>query len=641
MAGAILSLFAIAAAQSVNLQVYRAEGLQKRAQDQYERKIKILPERGKIYDRNGDELAGSVRGASAFVRTSKILKDKKLFARLCRELSLSKKELASKIRRRPTAVTTIKRRLSPTEEDAARSLGSKWVGIAPQTVRFYPKKDLAANVLGFVGSDGQGLGGLEHSYDVDLRGREMWIDADTDARASRLIDVAPGATASKGHSLVLTLDQSVQHIVEDELDRAVAASEAKGGMAVVMDPATGEVLAMAQSPRFNPNAYGAVSAEVRKNKAVVDVFEPGSTLKSIFMAVALDQGKISAKDSVFCENGSWKVHGHVIHDHVPHATLSMADVLKVSSNIGVAKLSQKLSDSELYNGYRDFGLGNLVGIELNGESRGILHTPSQWSKIDPMTIAYGQGISVTALQLTSALAALGNGGVRMRPYLVRSVLDETGREIERTEPEVLGRAVSEKSAATILRWMERVVHEEGGTAPLAAGSGYTVAGKTGTAWKPEKGGYNHRKVVSSFMGIAPARDPKLAILIAVDEPTKGSRYGGIVAAPAFREIVRRILNKKGVPPDRALVAAKKPPKRVSRTAPRKDAGIDSVTSGSMPELAGLTMRETLRRLERVGMALRLDLQGSGFAGRQQPKVGTVLTEGMLCTVEFESPWSVK
>ena len=189
-------------------------------------------------------------------------------------------------------------------------------------------------------------------------------------------------------------------------------------------------VAMAQSPRLNPNAFGAASASDRKNKTVTDVFEPGSTLKSGFMALALDKGKISAKDSIFCENGKWKVHGRVIHDHVPHGTLSMADVLKVSSNIGVAKLSQKLSESELYNGYRDFGLGNTVGIELSSESRGLLPTPSQWSKITPMTIAYGQGISVTALQLTSALSALANGGVRMRPFMVRSVLDETGREID-------------------------------------------------------------------------------------------------------------------------------------------------------------------------------------------------------------------
>lgn len=496
-------------------------------------------------------------------------------------------------------------------------------------------------------STATGWGGLEHKYNGLLKGKPVWIYAERDARAAHLIAEAPDAAQARGKSLVLTLDQTIQHIVEDELERAVDKSQAKGGFAVFIDPATGEILAMAQVPRLNPNNFGASPVEQRKVTNITDVFEPGSTMKPIFMSVLLEEGGAKTNEKVFCENGEWKVHGRVIHDHVPHATLSLADIIKLSSNIGVAKLSQKLTKKALYEGYRRFGFGLVTGIEMGGESRGIMHEPSRWSLVTPMTIAYGQGISVTALQLTAAIGALANDGMLMRPYIVGAVLDENGNEIERTEPEELGRAIAPATANLMMDWMEQVVHGEGGTGASAGGAGYTVAGKTGTAWKVDQvnGGYDRRKVVASFAGAAPAKSPRIVGLVAIDEPTKGSRYGGVIAAPVFREIARRTLSHLNVPPDRPVEVAKKRPgkRKVKRTASVKATplGRGEVTAGKMPDLRGLTMREALTRLERTGVSIRLDVRGSGFAATQRPRAGAALGEGALCTVEFQpSPQSV-
>lgn len=661
----LLALFGAAVLRAVNLQVYRAESLKIRAEDQYSRKVLILPARGKILDRNMDELAASVPGSSAYVTSDKILEDRTEFDKICAVLGLDRRTAAELVKKRGDAYTTIKRRLVPAEEEAAKKLskGSKFFGVAPEPTRYYPNKALGGQILGYVGQDGEGLGGLEAKYDEILKGNPIWLYAEKDARADQLMTEAPDPIKARGKSLVLTIDENIQHIVEEELEKAVEERGARGGFSMFMDPATGEILALAQVPRMNPNDFANVKADDRKIKTISDVFEPGSTMKPLFIALLLESGAAKFTDQVFCENGKWKVYGgKVIHDHSGHGVMSLAEIIKVSSNIGVAKLSQRLP----YNTYRDsllrFGFGRDTGIELKGESRGILPPTSSWAKITPMTIAYGQGISVTPVQMVAAYASLANGGMMMKPHLVKAVLDENGKEIEKTTPREAGRTVSPIIAETVVRWMEAVVQDPGGTAKSADGSGYSVAGKTGTAWKPTKGGYDTRKVIASFIGIAPSRSPKIVGLVALDEPTRGSTYGGVVAAPVYRNICRRVLNYMSVPPDKPVTVAEKEPaegknkedKALSKKAKTAEApdDVEAAPMGEgekaelallsrrqMPDLTGYTMREAVKRLGDTGLVLKLDLKGSGFATAQNPEPGKLLDNQELCTIIFDSPFN--
>jgi len=636
IATCLLTLFAAAAVRATYLQIFRAAELQARAEEQRHRRLELLPARGDILDRNGKELAKSIPGASVFADPSCLLGSATELRQLCRTLGLEPREVTAALQRGGARFAWLKRRVTPREEEAVAALGIPGVGIAREPQRTYPKKGLAGQTVGFVGVDGRGLGGLEYRFDALLTGSPRIVQAERDARGCLLLPAAPDSNEGRGMSLVLTLDEAIQHIAEEELSRAVEASAARGGVAVVIDPASGEILALAQTPVFNPNAVSASRAEDRKIKAVVDVYEPGSTLKAVFLGVLLDQGLTETQDLVFCENGSWTVHGRTIHDHVPHGWLSVADVLKVSSNIGVAKLSEKIAPAALYEGLQRFGLGVATGVELGGESGGILPPTRAWSKLTPKTVAYGQGISTTALQLTSAIAAIANGGIRMHPRLVRAILDETGREVEHFAPEVAGRALSADAAATLGRMMERVVRQEDGTGTLARVPGYSVAGKTGTAWKPDPDGtgYLRDKIVASFVGFVPSRAPRIALLVAVDEPSQGSRYGGMVAAPAFAEMARRILGYLEVPPQEDPAAEAAPPVPLAPVARRSRPSDEQTPGGIMPELEGLTMREALRRLEGAGVDIRLSLLGSGIAATQDPDPGSRLAAGQACRIVF-------
>ncbi|MHB8764686.1 MAG: penicillin-binding protein [Deferrisomatales bacterium] len=630
----VLGLFAAAAVRAVMLQVYRAPELKARADDQSLRRIQLLPERGTLYDRNGRQLAYSLQGGSVFADPSALAEAPAEFERVCRTLDLDPVEARRQLARSGSRFAWLKRGVTPREEEAVRALGLAGVGVTREPRRYYPKKALAGQVLGFVGLDGEGLGGLEYRFDSLLRGKARSVRAQRDARGGFLLSDAPDLAGSKGRSLVLTLDETIQHIAEEELQRVYEQSQARSATAVVLDPTTGEVLALAQVPAFNPNAVAAMPGGERKIKAVVDVYEPGSVLKAMFLGILLDRGLAKPAERVFCENGAWGVHGRTIHDHVPHGWLTVAEVLKVSSNIGVAKLSERLSKEELHDRYAAFGLGRPTGIELPGESRGILPPTRTWSKITAKTLSYGQGISTTAVQVAAAMGAVANRGVLLRPRLVRAVLDEDGRVAERFEPEVVGQPLTAQTAETLTRMMEDVVQAEGGTAGRAAVPGYTVAGKTGTSWKPnpETGGYHRNKVVASFAGFAPSRGPRIAVLVAVDEPSKGSRYGGMVAGPGFREMARRILAYLQVPPeaDGSVAAAARGPEG---DRPRRAQEI--AADGAMPDLSGLTMREALRRVEASGVEVNLRLLGSGVATTQDPSPGTRLEPGQECRVLFK------
>lgn len=657
LVGALLmALFLVAVVRAVDLQVNQAEWLQGKAAIQYSKKVMLLPARGKIFDRNMGELAATVSGSSAYAASDRLLEYREEFDRICATLGLNKAETTALIKKRGQNYTTIKRRLTPAEEEAAKALAanSKFFGVAPQPVRYYPNKFLAGNILGYVNTDGVGLGGLEIKYEEVLKGTPVWVNADKDAKFDALLTEAPDAAKARGKSLVLTIDRNIQHIVEEELERAVEERGAKGGFSIMIEPSTGEILALAQVPRLNPNESATTKPEDLKIKTVSDVYEPGSTMKPLFISMLLQAGAIKPSELVFCEYGKWKVFGKVIHDHSGHGVMGLADVIKVSSNIGVAKLSQKISKNSLHERLSSYGFGKSTGIELKGESKGILPQVNNWSKITPMTMAYGHGISVTPVQMAAAYASLANGGVMMQPHLVKAILDQNGNEIERIEPKELGRPVSPEIAEMVMRWMELVVMDPGGTANAADGSGYTAAGKTGTAWKPSKGGYDTSKVVASFVGVAPSRNPRVVTFVALDEPSKGSSYGGVVAAPVFRDITRRVLTYMSVPPDRPVKVVEKKEKKPSKEEKEKDKkkkgeeaeevlpeeGLvltDPVdTRGLMPDLNRLTMREALKKLEAIGTVVSLDLRGSGFVVHQDPPPGMPVNEGAICVITFDA-----
>lgn len=638
VAAVVLSLFVISGVRAAHLQLVRAPELRERAADQTQRRLKLLPARGTIYDRNLRELAVSIPGGSVFVDPSELLPVPGALERLCAALHLDVPAARRQLERGGRRFAWLKRRISKAEEDALQALHLPGAGIAREAHRFYPNKALAAQLLGFVGIEGEGRGGLEFEYDADLKGREVSVEAERDARGGFLLSGAPDPTRGRGKSLVLTVDETIQHIVEEELAKAVESSAAKGGWGIALDPATGGILALAENPPFNPNAIAASHADSRKIRATTDVYEPGSTFKALFLGILLDQHIVRPQDRVFCENGAWTVHGKTIHDTHPHGSLTIGEVLKVSSNIGVAKLSERISPEAFYEGLQRFGIGVTTEVDLPGESRGILPPTKSWAKITAKTISFGQGVSATALQVASAMGAIANGGLRMKPHIVASVLDEGGVEVRRIEPAAAGRALSAEAAAQVVEMMESVVQGEGGTAPQAIVPGYTVAGKTGTAWKanPNGRGYLRSAIVASFVGFVPSRAPRFVLLMAVDEPTQGSRYGGTIAGPAFREAARRILAYLQVPPEPGAAVAKEEPKagpepveELAIAPPEEQQG-----AGAMPDLRGLPMREALRRLQGTGVPVRLTLAGSGVAESQDPLPGTALEAGRACRITF-------
>ncbi|MBI5018009.1 MAG: transpeptidase family protein [Deltaproteobacteria bacterium] len=634
----VLSLFAVSALRAAHLQIVAAPKLRARAEDQSRRRLKLLSARGTIYDRHLRELAVSIPGGSVFVDPTELLEVPGGLERLSEVLSLDPKAAGRQLERGGRRFAWLKRRISPSEDEALRALKLPGVGVAQEAHRFYPNRTLAAQLLGFVGLEGEGQGGLEYQYETALRGREFYVEAERDARGGFLLTDAPDPTRGRGRSVVLTIDETIQHIVEEELSRAVESSASKGGWGIALDPATGEILALAENPAFNPNAISSSRMETRKIRATADVYEPGSTFKALFLGILLDQHIVRPMDRVFCENGAWTVHRKTIHDHSPHGWLTVADILKVSSNIGVAKLSERISPEAFYEGLRRYGVGEPSGVDLPGESRGILPPVRTWAKITPKTISFGQGVSATALQVASAVGAIANHGQRMRPHVVAAVLDENGVEIRRVAPEPVARSIGPEAAGELTRMLEAVVQGEGGTAPQAAIPGYTVAGKTGTAWKPDPNGrgYLRHSIVASFVGFVPSQAPRFVLLMAVDEPSKGSLYGGTIAGPAFREAGRRILAYLQVPPEPgAAVATAKPPAQAGQEADWAVAPVaEELAAGAMPDLRGLTMREALRRLQGTGVPVRLTLSGTGVAESQEPGPGTALVAGNTCRIVF-------
>jgi cell division protein FtsI (penicillin-binding protein 3) len=549
-AGIVGAFFVIAllviSAQAIRLHVFKGAWLSERAAREYERAMVVQGKRGAITDRNGNPLAVSIDSPSIAAYPRRIGDRHAAAAKLAKVLDQSSGSILEKLNPKRSFVW-IKRQATPRQAEGVAALGIKGIDFITEHTRYYPGKTLAAQLVGFSGIDGHGLEGLEFFFDASLRGTEREITVREDALGRRFEGVGVPAHLGEGNSVVLTIDRTIQHITQKALDASVTEYGAASGMAIVMAPASGEVLALAHYPFFNPNRYSDFGREVWRNRAITDPFEPGSTMKMFSAAAAIDSGACSSSTIFYCENGEYRIGRNIIHDTKSHGWLSLQQIVKYSSNIGSVKVAEKLGAHQLYDYLTAFGFGQRSGIACPGETAGSLSSFNSWSAIDTGAISFGQGVSVSAIQLITAASAIANGGVLMKPLLVKAVNDRNGQSVRQFSPEPVRRVISSQTAATLRRILKTVI-SEGGTGVNAALQGYSACGKTGTAQKIDNSGtYAKGKYLSSFLGFAPADQPELAILVIVDEPKKQD-YGGIVAAPAFRQIALDTLSYLNIPP---------------------------------------------------------------------------------------------
>jgi cell division protein FtsI (penicillin-binding protein 3) len=533
------------AARLVHLQVDRHEEYRRRADRQQQRVVEVKPPRGTIFDRRGRELAVSVEVDSAYAVPREV-EDPEATARvLARIVGGDAQRLARLLGSRREFVW-VGRKLDRPVAAEIRRLDLPGIDFLPESKRYYPMRELAAHVLGFVGTDDVGLGGAEAAYDDLVSGRAVRRTVLRDARRGTLLyPHLAFSEAEPGSDLHLTIDASIQHIVERELVRTIERYRARGGMVVVLDPRTGAVLAMASRPTFDPNRFNAVPPSRWRNRAISDSYEPGSTFKMVTAAAALEANVLDPSDTLDCERGGITLAGIRIRDHKPFDKLTLEEVIAKSSNVGAIKTGLLAGRERLYRQIVAFGFGRPTGIDLPGEAAGLLYPLRGWQYLTPAYVSFGQGVGVTPLQLTAAFAAVANGGTLVRPHVVRAV--GRGADVEELpRSEARGRALSAATARSLERVLEAVITD--GTGKRAAIPGYRVAGKTGTAQKAIPGrGYSAH--IANFVGFAPARDPAVVCLVAIDEPTTAIG-GGVVAAPAFAAIVAQVLVYLGVRPER-------------------------------------------------------------------------------------------
>ncbi|MBU0985900.1 MAG: penicillin-binding protein 2 [Proteobacteria bacterium] len=544
--GIFFSLFFTAiGARAVYLQVYRGPHLSQKAADQYELSVKSSGKRGTIYDTNLTEMAVSIDVTSIAAHPQQIANASESAKTLAGILKIKPKMLSRKLSSERKFVW-IKRHVTPKEARAVSDLKINGLDFISEYKRFYPNKTLAAQLLGFTDVDDNGLEGLEFQYDTYLKGTSGNLTIFKDALGRRF-DAQEKLTPNfSGNNLILTIDRTIQYIAETTLEETVTQFSAKSGMAIVMAPKTGAILAMAHYPFFNPNAFADYSRDLWRNRSITDPFEPGSTMKIFSAAAALESGASSPNSIYYCENGAYQVGREVVHDSSPHGWLSLQQIIKHSSNIGAVKVSEVTGPELLYKTLRDFSFGTKTEIDCPGETSGSLAPYKRWAQIDTGTIAFGQGISVSALQLITATSAIANDGILMKPYVVQAITDSNGSLIQKFGPRRLRKVISPSTAGNITRIMQTVI-AAGGTGINAALEGYSACGKTGTSQKiNETGEYAEGKYMASFVGFAPIKNPRIAILVVIDEPQK-EHYGGIVAAPAFKKIAIKTLNHMNVP----------------------------------------------------------------------------------------------
>ncbi len=629
LAAAFVVAFGGVTARLAQLQIVRHRELSGLAERQYSRPVALQAQRGPIVDRNGTPLAASSPAESLFAQPRAVGDPVRVAARLAPIVKVPEDELhAALVSQRP--FVWLKRRLPPAVAASVRALREPGLALVPEPLRLYPNRELAAHVIGFEGTDG-GLEGIERAWNDTLVGTPGKAVVGRDALGREIEMQRVLQTPAAGHGVMLTLDAHIQYVTEREIDAAFRRTSARAAMAVVMDPRTGDVLAIAIRPTFNPNTFLDVpSRDHWRNRAVTDPFEPGSTFKVILAAAALEEGVVRPDDRFFGENGAITIAKTTIHDWKKYGWLTFSEVLQNSSNVGSIKVGQALGPERYYRYMTAFGFGRPTGLGLPGESRGQLREPPRWSALSLPTLSLGQEVSVTALQMVTAFSAVANGGTMMRPRLVKSVFDAHGRETRRFEPEAVRQVIAPDTARTLTRILISVV--EVGTGHNAAIPGYVVAGKTGTAQKLDPGTHRYSRApgVLSFVGFAPAEEPRFVILVMLDEP-KNEKWGSEAAAPIFSAIGREVLRYLDVPPQDApplqIVTGPGPEPlapRVRLVSSSEPAG-EGVTT-VMPDLRGRPLRQALATLAPFGV--RVEVSGRGSVVKQTPQPGSTLAPGL-------------
>ncbi len=688
MLGAVLAVWMLGLiGRLYYLEVIDYVQLLSRAEHQQQRVVELAPQRGAIYDREMHPLAMTLPVDSVFAVPAEISDRSGTARRLASVLKLDSNDLLGRFEAF-RSFCWVKRKVSTDEAAEVKTLNLKGIYFQKEMKRFYPKGELASQVLGYVGMDDQGLAGLEFGANNDVAGTPGHMVLETDARRQSFdSNESPGLP---GKSLVLTLDENIQYTAETALDETVHKYHAAGGTIVVQNPNTGEILALASYPKFDPNTYSKFRASDWKNRGVAWVFEPGSTFKLVTLSAALEEGLASPNEWVDCQQGRIVLAGHTIHDHKPFGALTVEQVLVNSSDVGAIKIGLRLGEERFYRYIRSFGFGQPTGVELPGEEHGLLKPPSRWSGISIGEISIGQEIGVTSVQLLTAYSAVANGGILYPPRIVRDVYRGDAHE---TAPPIQGRrVVSVRIAETMKEMLMQVVEQ--GTGKAARLDGYTAGGKTGTAQKIDPNGhYSHTHYVASFVGFAPVRRPEIAVLVAIDSPV-GAIYGQEVAAPAFRSVVEQTLGYLNVPqdnPSRWLQLAAQPPVRSPRQIREGRAGfllsdseptgaaaspvqsvslqknlegaeisdlrsqisdfkspISNLKSGdhprpttemlsagprvAVPDFTGLAVRSAAEKCETLG--LDLVVAGSGLGHKQKPAAGALVPAHSAVWVEF-------
>jgi cell division protein FtsI (penicillin-binding protein 3) len=616
----------------VHVTAIHNEALAQKASKQHQQKLEIPSRRGAIVDRNGEPLALSVPAESLGVRPRDLPADAhKWITPVATALHSSTEEVTSSFRSSKGFVW-LKRRATPQEAAQVRALGIRGIESIETERRFYPQKTLAAPVIGFTDVDAVGIAGLEQTHDRFLREEPTELIGQRDG-LGRMIFAHGEVVAPEVLNVRLTLDIGIQSIAERELAQAVRATGAESGTAVVLDPQTFAVLALAQVPTFDANTPAAVRPDRRRNRTVGDCYEPGSTMKTLLVAAALDAKRLSPHEKIFCEYGRYAVGKWMINDSHRHGWLNVTQIIQQSSNIGVAKIAERLG-KDTYAAYlRAFGFGRLTEIELPNESRGILPAADTWSRIHLVTASYGQGFAVTPLQLASAYAALANGGTLMRPYIVSEILNSDGKVVEARNPQRLLQVVGSDTAQLMMRMLEQVTEKEG-TGTRARIDGFRVAGKTGTSQKPDpRGGYSARDRIASFVGLVPADQPRLVVLVVIDTPRTGV-YGGEIAAPAFQAIAKQSLAYLGIEgekPKLEVSPAIMPPLdsesarrntlrqaiAVKTPETHSEYGVVEEESNNEPNFIGKSLRDAVLMAQLNGW--QIVTKGSGYVKKQTVK----------------------
>jgi len=642
-----LVIFVILISRSFQLQIITGKTLKGLAQKQHTKALPLIPERGLILDRNGEKLAASILMDSVFADPAKIADSQTASAELATLLGEDRKTILKKLTT-SKHFCWISRQISPEQARKVQAANIEGVYLIKEPKRFYPNKELAGPLIGFVGRDAEGLEGVELKYDRYLKCQSDKTIWGRDAKGKRLYlkESLVSEKPDKGYNILLTIDSRIQYLVESQMKEAIKRTGAKGGMAIALDPRTGEILALVSEPGFNPNSFFKGRPEMMKNKAIADCFDPGSIFKPFVAAAALEEGVAREEDRFYCENGAYQIANRTIHEaqRKKYGYLTFREVIKYSSNIGSVKISQRLDRERFYQYITNFGFGSKTGIDLPGEISGLLRPHQRWTNVDAATVAFGQGISVTAIQLISAMASIANRGVLMKPYIVRGVTDQNGQMIQEYKPTVVRRVISAATAERMISILTDVVGAEDGTGKRARIANLAVAGKTGTSQKFDFGSrrYSSERVRTSFMGFLPADNARVAILVTLDEP-KRDKWGGVAAAPVFKNIGEQILRcydsrpgdgyniieEKAIPPQDGglkLVAADMPPSPVVQPA------IATVGDAVMPDFRGMTLKSVLKTAGEKRVEIKI--LGSGWAVSQDPMPGASISEGAVCTVRF-------